>query len=429
MKGLREFHMTPRLIWRDIMAMLEDCSEIRLHINLSTADFNLDISEQWLTSLAGCQILASLTVTAEYTNAKECLAVTRPLKQIWLSCKNLRTLAIDIDLPSFGCCIYDEPNEYCGFGFVDKEEPTPLEELNIMNYPWGQHEREYWAYHLDWNMLKRVKFGCRGFGAIVVPRARALEEVSFVCKHDWGLVVDKTQEFETKLRSVAVPCLDILTIAKVPGLSLRLRFLTVHSYEHTEAWKSLENGGDDSFDRLVELCPLLETLEIDMHRDGSWPYAKLERLAAGLPRLRDLSIWFALGRSDALVEPKVTVEVVAEMFILLRRHSRALEKVTIHSGAPSPIGLGYPTGRAFWPGQMSLTIVCEMAERDDERAAGRFYISCEELPAWRVRDDQLQDHVTRFKEGSEEGFGASRMLRLAVEGPVLYDEMNEDLYM
>ena len=297
-----------------------------------------------------------------------------------------------------------------------------------MNYPWGHGEQEFWADHLDWSRLKRARFEGQDLGAILFPRVPTLEEVTFEGEHNGKLAFDGVQKCPTKLRSLTMPCLDMTALVNIPGLGTRLQRLSVHSYEDTTAWKSLESEDDTIHDRLVELCPLLEMLEIDMHRNGSWPYAKLQRLAAGLPYLRDLTVWFALGNSDKPTEPKVTVQVVAEMFGFLKQHSRSLEKVTVHSGAPSPFGLGYPSVEAFWPGSMEMTFICELAERDDERIAGHFYITSKELSSWRLRDDQLHEHIARFTEGSQDNSWASGKLKVAIEGPVPFSALDSDWY-
>jgi hypothetical protein len=139
------------------------------------------------------QNLSSLRIRLKYRSAQVCRPITQvPLKLLLLSSPGLRALALDI-APN------GEPT-YCGVGLSKGETLPPLEELEVINYPWGQQpavpgfgrnclgypeptgtEMKYWAHNFDWSRLRRLCLhdSSMPLATHLAPHLRALDELEF----------------------------------------------------------------------------------------------------------------------------------------------------------------------------------------------------------------------------------------------------------
>jgi hypothetical protein len=158
-----------------------------------------------MSRLQGSLNLYEFSVRADYVTAEECLRITRPLKDLLLSCPNLCKLSFDIHVKGFGCVWYSAPNDYCGLGLVSGESLPPLEELELLDYPWGHRaaysrslqssgkrvigypelgvEQDYWANNMDWSRPRRLTAHDASLAYRIALKLTALDEVS-ICPYD-----------------------------------------------------------------------------------------------------------------------------------------------------------------------------------------------------------------------------------------------------
>ncbi|KAJ9161702.1 hypothetical protein NKR19_g2019 [Coniochaeta hoffmannii] len=59
------------------------------------------------------------------------------LQELPLSCPSLRRLSLDIHVPRGGCVMEELTAQYCGLGLSNGEKLPALQELEIVEYPWG----------------------------------------------------------------------------------------------------------------------------------------------------------------------------------------------------------------------------------------------------------------------------------------------------
>jgi len=392
--------------------------------------------------------LHSLKITATYRDAPSCLAITQPLKLILLSCPNLRSLTLDISLPSSGCVIPCLPDEYHGFGFTNGERPPALEELVLIDYPFGREHREqlytgniilgtnsigypskvneedYWVDVFDWARLRRLEAPSGCFALKLMPKLVALKEVGLWNTYAKGVVARFYNEVPAKLEKIEVANIASVTVGGITRHSQALKELKIHQDEgYRRDWRGEAISAHD-LRELGEECPLLETLALDIARqeDDGWPWQTLDVLATAFPRLERLELWFELGlkHDEGPQKPYLTVSAAAMLYNYVRQQSGCppsrLRELIVHSGSPPAIGLGYPSHTAFWPSSQSINFTCTLSERDDERAEGRFTVSCQGIS---YKDTELGDKVAEVRRKMKDGkMKDSSGLRLALDGPL-----------
>lgn len=445
MAGLRDLHYLSCADWH-ILNTLKVLSNVRIHVAASLyLDACDEDEEEGLNLLQGCSNLISLEVRAIYAAANGCKRITQPLKRILLACPNLRSLTLDISLPKSGCTTYGIPNEYCGFGFVHGECPPPLEELRVIEYPFGYgkwsskepmpllyspqlgypsegREEDYWAENFNWSRLKHVTLPSGWLALKLMPKLRSLKEITF--NDTWSK--DQTSQFfrevPAALESISVSDLNAISLEGLLRHGCALRKLQIHRLEtYQGGWRRMDGSLEDLC-RIRDQCAQIEELNIDVARCDDWPTDVLGILAS-FPRLRHLEVWFELGidNSDNPVKPYVTFEAAAAMFKYLREESpkkpSPLKTLKVHSGAPPPLGYGYPARGAFWPSRQSTTFTCELSERDDEATQGIFTIS---HPALNAKSSELEEVVGRARRSMVEPHISSQrnQLGLALDGPL-----------
>jgi len=449
MTGLRDLHCPYSGTSHRLLEVLQLCPSVRLHTTVTNHGKRADEEHNPL-SLQRCENLSSLTCTVCYMNGEMCKQMTQPLKQVLLSCPNLRTLNLDIGMPRSGCVIPNPPREYCGFGFVGGERPPALEELVLVDYPFGYEpytlnsvtfgtgypckggEEDYWAEHFDWTHLRRLTAPTTSFVLKLMPKLTALQEVKF---SSYGQDKDDSvrfyQEVPTSLQSICVPNLASVSLEGILRHSKSLRRLQIHQNEDYQGrWRALDGSMDD-LRCIRDECHLLEELNIDLARSGDWPWDVLDILAT-FPRLRHLEIWFELGivKEDGLVKPYITLEAVSMLFQHLRTRSKIqpspLQTMRVHSGCPPPIGYGFLAAAAFWPHSQSTEYICMPSERDDEAREGIFIISNRSITAKSSeleyvlkanRRSMAEERKPKPKSKSKSKSGTNQ-LKLALDGPI-----------
>lgn len=438
MTGLRDVSWPRTFVPVRMIEALAALPDVRLHVV---------VPERYLAdnlyTLPHCTNLSSLKFSAIYHDTESCLATTQPLKQILLSCANLRSLTLDISLPRSGCVSYGRPGEYCGFGFTDGGRPlAALDELVLVNYPWGNEmtpgsaiipgltqtgypnpgtEIDYWAGVFDWSRLRRLRVSSSYDALKLMPKLTALREVAFASTWDREGSTRFYQEVPAVLESIKVPAVASITLDGIVRHSDALRRLEVHQNEDSQgAWRA-EAITVEQLRNIKDECPHVEELAIDLARqEGDWPWQALNVLAV-FPRLRKLELWFELGldNREAPLKPHVTFSATAMLFGYLRKQSpkqpAPLQRLEVHSGTPPPFGCGFPAPTAFWPDSQTMAFACTLSERDDEASDGKFTVSC---PCLSARDDKIEDEMKTAKRKVKGGtVWETGKLHLALEGP------------
>ena len=364
--------------------------------------------------------------------------MTQPLKEVLLTCPNLRLLTLDIGQPRTGCVVYAPPSEYCGCGFVNGQRPPALERLNLREYPFAWpymhgypgngNEQNYWAEVFDWSRLKFLQVRDASLAILLMPKMKVLEEVVFESGF-WD--VEKVQQFYNEvpvtLKAITVDNIKSISTEGIVRHGAALRSLQVHQNEgYRKNWSECVID-DESLIRIRNECPLIEDLRLDVARSGEWPKKTLS-IFASFPRLRSLTIWFELGMQvdRGVVEPRVTFSAVQMLFQYLREYATSqppqLQELCMHSGSPPSIGIGFPDALAFWPDYNSMKFVCRLADRDDEAAQGKLTCEC---PGLNVESNRFLrgERRTEEKRSKEYDFTfESERLRVARDGPMSQSE-------
>ncbi|AEO70910.1 21d9211f-c590-4420-ac64-12fd2e5d1df3 [Thermothielavioides terrestris] len=420
---------------------------VQLHVRVEKIRGGNPAAAELLSALAGYDALTSVTLEAGYTNAGDCLHLTRPLKKLLLSCPNLVNLSIDLHLPRQGCVGYSPPDEYPGLGFSRGERPLrPLESLTIYEYPWGEgvvrglphsigypcegREMDYWAANFDWSALRRLALippptqimlyntSQPWIANTLAPRLTALREVSFTVVDDpfGNSVRTFFDQVPSTLEDISVPYLDSIGVACLARHAPTLRRLAVHQPGGPSSPSGWEEHllSEAALEDLSQTVPHLEELGIDMLRvDGDWPRGKLDLLAR-FPRLRALELWFDLGNGPP--QPALTASSAARLFADLRRTCPALQQLRIHSGFPPQPKLGFPA--SFGPSYTeynSTSFTCRVAEGDGEAVAEGVAVTSPKL------SPRLNARMCRILKGKEKREDIPEQLialRVALDGPL-----------
>ena len=403
MSGLKDITITSNNIPTEMVEAVQKCRDARLHIVICCHDRGECLT---LKQLKGVANLYSLDVDATYGHS-DCLHVTEPLRDVLLTCSNLRILKIDIHQPRAGCVMYGLGPQYLGCGFKDGERPPPLEVLELTDYPFGRPapndvargfgyhydgypgsvmEEDYWADTFDWTRLRRLRTRSVWLAMKFLPHLTALREIEIT-----GLGKDEDlkafyAQIPSSLERISAPTLESIGIDSVLRHSSHLRSLQLHSKEDgRDTWRE-QTVNAESLRAIRDQCHLIEELDIDLARDGEWPYEVLDVLAS-FPRLKTLKLWLELGRNSdgSAVEPYATFSSCGTLFKYLWDHSAAqpprLRELHVFSGAYRDIGIGYPSPNAFWSRYNSSTFLCSLSERDDEASQGVYVTTCPNLDA------------------------------------------------
>ena len=406
MTGLKHLYWYGSCVPNEILSLLAMRPEMKLSV-----DTNWQHEDSHLLSLVGCQNLHALDVGCRYGTAEDCLEVTKPLRQILLTCHNLRRLKLDIAQPQGGCEVYYLPKEYHGIGLRNGERPPPLEELEIVNYPFGfvpengqsdstlgypadRYEMQYWTDMFDWSRLRRLRADRKTIPGQLAPKLTALEEL-YMTQDYWPAALP--QDLPTKLKVLELEG----TAAELRQDTLEqgdtLRRLKLHQTEDDNgSWNNL--AINDTF--LLDLrthCPNIEELALDMPRHNKdWPYSTLDILST-LPRLHTVELWFELGPPNAPAQPYVTFSAAAHLFTYLHSRNKQIQHLTVHSGAPSDLGYGYPSDYALWPQDNTATFTCSLSRRDDEASKGVFTTTYKSV--WKKETESLRRLLRRYPDG------------------------------
>jgi len=341
---------------------------------------------------------------------------------------------------------------------VDGQRPPALEELEVAAYPFGykkqpredgigfsdahggpdapkypgeRDEVEYWAEVFDWSRLKKLKTSNLALAAPMMPYLASLKTAE-IDRHYSDLTGGVKQFFEqipAALETIAASTIASVGLKGVTCHGKLLKELRLHKKEsYRDDWR---NATIDAA-TLAEIrnsCPGIETLALDIGRDGVWPYEVLD-IIASFPRLRHLTIWFELGVGSSFenpVQPLVTFAAAEALVARIRDHApseaprRRLRTVEILSGSPPPMGFGYPSPEAFYPRHNSTRFVSTFSERDDEMGEGIFTTTCPSLDA--AQNQRLREHAqgNMATAVKEDGTMESESYLVARDGPFTRD--------
>jgi hypothetical protein len=472
MAGLRDIHLDA--FWypvpASVLEYLKQLPRVRLHISVTTYHVRTAaVVARVLTCLTGSPNLYSLRVDAQYVPAKECLETMRPLKRLLLSCPNLRKLSLDIYRQREGCLRFEPCAEYCGLGLVGDERLPPLQELVLLEYPWGRDgssgfpwgvrgypgkkgevEEDYWAEHGDWSRLRRLVEPKGSLAHRIAHQLTALDEVELcsgyrfptIYKHDERAMIHFLETVPSMLESITVPNFASLKPAPIIRHGSRLRSLELvcpvpgcpgrPDYQWTEGIATCSSRGD-----LIELrdgLPRLEHLAIHIAADGSdWPYSMLDILA-GFPRLRSAKLYIALAvpqsEVDAPAPPHVTTASAESLLRYMREHSNAeppsLQRLHLCSDHGSDVDGGRGGGSGGWVVSANATeIVCEVTHDNDREGRTGVTVACPKLSE--ALNEKLR-LVVRGEETPSPADMAKIDFKVALEGPIsssLYWQMRK----
>ena len=457
MTGLKHLVWHGPAVPEEVLTTLRGCPEVKLSV---IARDSHEYSP--LQKLVSCQNLYALDIQHCYVRAEECRLVTKPLREILLTCPNLRKLRLDISLPRSGCVAHCTPPEYHGIGFRNGEKPPPLEELIIDDYPFGSNhagypqadiwvgncrgypadvdEIPYWIERFDWSKLRKLGGRRSHFALLLMPKLSAspLEEINI----GWAGREDERSAFmslPTTLKAIKADSFDEISLEGITRQGATLQRLIVHHAErYDKAWND-EAINHSTLREIRDLCPNISELELDIARDGDWPYTTLDLLAS-FPRLRTLTLWFELGITDNQnpIKHYLTFSTAAHLFTHLHTLNPRIRNLVLHSGAPPGFGLGYPGPGAFWPEENSATFECKLSSRDDEAPQGIFTTTC--LNLGKAENNMLRSLLAQYPEGGValgdgvkeiekywKGLTSQRACKIAWEGPIPMARYDYDL--
>jgi hypothetical protein len=435
---------------------------VRLHSAVVQYCFRTDTTRALpqISNLAGSPNLYSLRAEVEHaeeTATQETQLTMRRLKELLLACPNLRKLSLDIHNPRLGCPMYGLTNHYCGLGLSNGEKLPALQELEIVDYPWGHHssingwwsngtigypekgfEEDYWAQHCDWSRLRRLTLPNSLLARKITQKLTALEEVSF--RHlkrfqnmngtDERDTVQFLQDLPTALESISVPNLPTLGTGPLIRHGPRLRRLELlrSDHPHNDKWKESAVTCEDLV-RLRDGLPYLEELALDIAKDGDdWPYKSLEILAS-FPRLRNLKLTIGLaspeGRDEAPATPYLTMASAETLFRYIREHSSSSKHPSLQRLHVSSLGEVY--GNPHWAKHNSTSFIVRKSAGGGDGGGGggggpdKVTVSCTKLR------EELNEKMRRVIRGeavptSEEMSWIN--FKVALDGPLSEEQLD-----
>ncbi|KAH8650006.1 hypothetical protein BX600DRAFT_517223 [Xylariales sp. PMI_506] len=458
MTGLEDITLANSELPEESLALIERRRKLWIHARYKFGgSFDQGAHEgvflDMLARLGGGWSLRSLTLVGHYSESLTCLKYTQPLKKILLSCPNLRNLSLDIRIPDGTMFAFSTPREYAGCGLLEDERPAPLEDFELIDYPfgenpqtpsprfstWGQSgypvvgsEQDHWAATWDWSQLRRLTSRYTNLALRLMPHLTSLCEVVFLPYYPVYLdkifpkIIsgDDIKTFIARvpaaLESITVPTLSSISLNALLRHGSSLKKLQIHQYEeYNERWK--ESALDAEMLRHIrDGCPGLEELNIDLKRDGEWPYDALD-IIASFPRLSHVKIWFQLGLEDDKdpVLPYVTASAAHRLFSYIRERGpkkpASVRCVDIYSGCPRPPVHGGVLDSELWSDINQETFHCKLPERDDERLKRRYTVQCSSLSE--EENYYLNDLVNLGVSCPEYNTPFSQNFKIACDGP------------
>ncbi|KAI1304808.1 hypothetical protein F5Y03DRAFT_168858 [Xylaria venustula] len=245
------------------------------------------------------------TLTAQCSPRDESRGQNRDIlgvQKLLFFCPNLTSFSLKVRR-NYGGCVISIPlykNLYT-FQLSGDETFPPLEKLSLDGYLPDKGEWEYWHNDFQWSKLRSLTLGPQrssDFLNIAAGYATSLQELTIQIYSEGGRNHDcaPLEEFLNTFTS-----LETLTV-KGYYVPLRLvqhhsglKHLCLHLFEPVYMDTPRPAFSVEQLQELDKSCPDLETLEIDLYRDGEWPEDFIKALATGFENLRYLTLHLELG--------------------------------------------------------------------------------------------------------------------------------------
>lgn len=199
------------------------------------------------------------------------------LQKLLFGCPNLKSFSLGITGGYGGCVVYRHIYDRVdAFQFSGDETFPPLEELSLSGYRLREDEWEHWQELLQWSKLRSLTLGPRwqaDFLELAEGYATSLQNltVEVYTDADERAVCPQLEEFLesfSSLESLTVKgyVVPLTPVSYHPGL----KHLCLHSFTRGSSEKPRHAYSVKKLQKLDNICPLLETLELDLNRDGEW---------------------------------------------------------------------------------------------------------------------------------------------------------------
>ncbi|KAI8943930.1 hypothetical protein F4801DRAFT_323256 [Xylaria longipes] len=224
------------------------------------------------------------------------------IQKLLFACPNLTSFSIET-VGGYGGCVVTMHRFRIvhSFQFSGDENFPPLEELSLSGYRLSEAEWEHWQKKFPWSKLRSLTLGPRytaDFLKLAAGYAKSLRNLTVQVYTDADRKIDcpPLKRFLgtfTSLESLTVKGyhLPVGSIGNHPGL----KHLCLHSFEPIREDITRPTLGVEQLQELDKNCAHLETLELDLYRDGEWPEHILKILAMGFRNLRRLTLHLELG--------------------------------------------------------------------------------------------------------------------------------------
>ncbi|KAI0903499.1 hypothetical protein F4823DRAFT_618382 [Ustulina deusta] len=224
------------------------------------------------------------------------------IQKLLFACPNLTSFSLTTT-GGYGGCVISLPRyeNVHSFRFSGDEAFPPLEELALSGYHLQEAEWGHWQKRFQWSKLRSLTLGPRytaGFLKLAAGYAKTLRNltVEVYTDADRRTACPPLEHFLTTFTSLESLTakgyhLPLGPIANHPGL----KHLCLHSFEPVWEADPRPTLGVEQLQELDKSCAHLETLELDLYRDGEWPEHILKALATGFRNLRRLTLHLELG--------------------------------------------------------------------------------------------------------------------------------------
>ncbi|KAI0476851.1 hypothetical protein F4859DRAFT_480437 [Xylaria cf. heliscus] len=281
------------------------------------------------------------------------------VQALLFACPNLKSFSLTPLLGYGGCSPrIPVPGTVFSFRFSDDSHPfPPLEDLSLNGYQLDQNEREHWAKKVQWSKLRSLTLGPQNttaFLQLASSHATFLRDLTVQVYSDAAHMKGFLDEFlikNTSLESLTVK--GYYVSPHVVGFHTGLKHLCIHSFEPIERSQTRPVFRPVELQELDVSCPYLETLEIDLHRDGTWPELELKTLATGFKNLRRLTLHLELGIASVTVrrEPNGFAEESANLI------EPVLTEASVRQMGKQFFGWRSSSSSSSWSSKLSLLVL------------------------------------------------------------------------
>ncbi|KAI0393689.1 hypothetical protein F5Y17DRAFT_458697 [Xylariaceae sp. FL0594] len=279
------------------------------------------------------------------------------VQKLLFSCPNLKSFSLEVRTPYGGCMMLPPRFPILHhFQFSGNERFPALEELSLSGYEFWDEERihrRFWRERFQWAKLRTLKLGplqqseflegAKGY-------ATSLQNLTVDIYTDGDEYTDcpPLEEFLASFSSLeSLTVRGYIVPLKPISHHPALKHLILHSFGELELGNTRHSYSVSDLQELDSICPHLETLELDLNRDGEWPEEWLKAIATGFKRLRRLTFHLELIPKDSeqmdgggfspLIEPILTTDSAREIgkrFFKWRGEQSNLNTIILKTGEP-----------------------------------------------------------------------------------------------